>query len=365
MHGVDPMADKYSSLTPYNYSYNMPNMVVDVNGADPADRDPANYWFEESMQRRAAQGRGEPQSNTGLFAGLYRSFGQSLFESRTIGGFSASIGAGAGPAPFGVMFNSLWDGGFENLGGIHLGSMAMHDSYYLTKDQYVAKYGERISTGMGMALMANYNMSVLRTEMLKLVKGIGDWRLMAPTARLIAKYIPLIQNSTNGFQMGLGAGPMPDLPEDGIGEDAPNSAFTLRGNGVGVANLFFEFITGTGPEYSMFLEGHPMVKEMKNAYIVDLAKIKFVLGGYKPLLQWDAPFGVVGAALTGKNLTAQFIGGARISILPTADGNMFIIDNTTGRYSFEGHSKPDIPRHPSILTPEGNIYQRLIWFEKK
>jgi RHS repeat-associated protein len=35
MAQVDPMADKYSSLTPYNYSFNMPNMVVDTNGADP------------------------------------------------------------------------------------------------------------------------------------------------------------------------------------------------------------------------------------------------------------------------------------------------------------------------------------------
>ncbi|MFM8911721.1 MAG: RHS repeat-associated core domain-containing protein [Flammeovirgaceae bacterium] len=35
MNGVDPMADRYSSLSPYNYSFNQPNMVVDVNGADP------------------------------------------------------------------------------------------------------------------------------------------------------------------------------------------------------------------------------------------------------------------------------------------------------------------------------------------
>jgi RHS repeat-associated protein len=35
MNGVDPMASKYSSLSPYNYSFNAPNMVVDVNGADP------------------------------------------------------------------------------------------------------------------------------------------------------------------------------------------------------------------------------------------------------------------------------------------------------------------------------------------
>jgi hypothetical protein len=35
MNQVDPMADKYSSHTPYNFAFNRPNMVTDVNGADP------------------------------------------------------------------------------------------------------------------------------------------------------------------------------------------------------------------------------------------------------------------------------------------------------------------------------------------
>jgi RHS repeat-associated protein len=37
MNQVDPMADKYSSHTPYNFAFNRPNMVTDVNGADPGD----------------------------------------------------------------------------------------------------------------------------------------------------------------------------------------------------------------------------------------------------------------------------------------------------------------------------------------
>ena len=35
MNGVDPMADKYSSLTPYNFSFNDPVTFTDANGADP------------------------------------------------------------------------------------------------------------------------------------------------------------------------------------------------------------------------------------------------------------------------------------------------------------------------------------------
>jgi RHS repeat-associated protein len=36
MHGVDPMASKYASLTPYNYSFNNPVSFTDPNGADPS-----------------------------------------------------------------------------------------------------------------------------------------------------------------------------------------------------------------------------------------------------------------------------------------------------------------------------------------
>ena len=35
MHQVDPMAHKYSSLTPYNYSFNSPVVMNDRSGADP------------------------------------------------------------------------------------------------------------------------------------------------------------------------------------------------------------------------------------------------------------------------------------------------------------------------------------------
>jgi hypothetical protein len=148
-----------------------------------------------------------------------------------------------------------------------------------------------------------------------------------------------------------------------LGEQSPNSAYTIRGNDVGVGNLFFEYLTGTGPEYSMFTDGHPMVNALKDSYIVSLAKIKFTLGGSNPLIQWDAPFGLVGAGLSN-SLTEQFVGGARVSIIPTAAGMLFMVDNTTGRYSFHGHSQSDIPRNPSMLTPEGNIYQRFIWLQK-
>ena len=40
MHQVDPMADKYSSYTPYNYSFNSPVVMNDPSGADPNPGEP-------------------------------------------------------------------------------------------------------------------------------------------------------------------------------------------------------------------------------------------------------------------------------------------------------------------------------------
>lgn len=47
MNGVDPMASKYASLTPYNYSFNDPVTFNDPNGADPYDHysGGSGYYF--------------------------------------------------------------------------------------------------------------------------------------------------------------------------------------------------------------------------------------------------------------------------------------------------------------------------------
>jgi RHS repeat-associated protein len=54
MNQVDPMASKYSSLTPYNYSFNDPVTFNDPSGADPhddwmAEQNALQQWFNNTM----------------------------------------------------------------------------------------------------------------------------------------------------------------------------------------------------------------------------------------------------------------------------------------------------------------------------
>lgn len=105
MNGVDPMADKYSSLTPYNYSFNAPTMFTDASGADP-DFEP-NYWFEESMQRRA-NNKG-PINDLGEENPLLNNRGNSLWDLRRIGGWSARGPLMSVGGMTGAEFSEMWD----------------------------------------------------------------------------------------------------------------------------------------------------------------------------------------------------------------------------------------------------------------
>lgn len=79
MNSVDPMADKYASLTPYNYSFNDPVYFNDPSGADPVfDRSlEYRYYIESRDQNKAYQDRGMYVSNPGL-NNIYRQFGVSM-----------------------------------------------------------------------------------------------------------------------------------------------------------------------------------------------------------------------------------------------------------------------------------------------
>lgn len=147
----------------------------------------------------------------------------------------------------------------------------------------------------------------------------------------------------------------------GLGEASPNSAYTMRDNFVTYKDLFNEFKTGTGPEYSGFGPNSPMTQDMEDSYVVREATLHFLANGSKPMVRWDAGFGLVGAFNSGTDMTAQFIGGARISIFPTEAGFLYILDNTTDQNSYHLHMGDSTPRTPGTITPEGTIYQRFMW----
>jgi RHS repeat-associated protein len=109
MNGVDPMASKYSSLTPYNFSFNDPVTFADPSGADPAD-----YYFYGGY---FTYDDWIPQRNLGWQTSLDRSgagkreFGESL-SSFGGGGWGLSWGG------MSIDYNVLPDGahffGFSN-----------------------------------------------------------------------------------------------------------------------------------------------------------------------------------------------------------------------------------------------------------
>ncbi len=100
MNGVDPMASKYASLTPYNFSFNDPVTFSDPSGADP------DY-------------RGE----------LYH------YNARAAGGGSLGIQDGAGKSGSsygrGGFFSSGWRPGS---GSLSAGAFAQADAYFLSRE---------------------------------------------------------------------------------------------------------------------------------------------------------------------------------------------------------------------------------------
>ena len=69
----------------------------------------------------------------------------------------------------------------------------------------------------------------------------------------------------------------------------------------------------------------------------------FLLGGGAKLTDYDAPFGLLGIPASAYNGAAQFVGGARVSIIPSSHGLLYIINNTTDRYSGGYHSMNSVP----------------------
>lgn len=156
-------------------------------------------------------------------------------------------------------------------------------------------------------------------------------------------------------------------------------------------NLFREWHEGYGPEYRLFLDNHPMTKDLQQSYGIQEARRFFYLK-YKE--QWmagnsgnnvtegnvkgyKAGFGPVDLLRAGSNLTEQFVGNFRVDIFVVENGRylLFRVADAKTRNSFYYHiqdflgswSPPplnDRKRVLSIPEPESNTYQLYMWKER-
>ncbi len=124
MYGVDPVAAKYASLTPYNYSFNNPTAFSDVSGADPNEtvnysamngQYYSAYTYDDKIESR--------QTAVWYDAMGWRNEvpGANAFYNRATGGYPGASGGGGWVLTIGSLridFNSLEDGshffGVEN-----------------------------------------------------------------------------------------------------------------------------------------------------------------------------------------------------------------------------------------------------------
>ena len=135
MNGIDPMATKYASLSPYNFSFNDPVTFNDVSGADPYQRSDDTWWVA-------------PRGSQGRFAG-YGSY--ENWRKSTAGAFSMSndpwawTGMSSGDiyGPSFSMFGASVSYGGGSSAEMKADAKAVQEGSMNIAD-YAAKYGENI-----------------------------------------------------------------------------------------------------------------------------------------------------------------------------------------------------------------------------
>ena len=138
----------------------------------------------------------------------------------------------------------------------------------------------------------------------------------------------------------------------------------------GTSLLFFEFVTGTGPECRYFYDNSELTKAMQDAPKVQEAWGLFLdknadnIKNNKPLealTDFGASFGLKGLYKAGSDITEQFIGSYDVNIYPDEDNKSatIVITNTTSMKSFLYRLAPEYSREEFKLG--GNIKQTFIF----
>lgn len=138
----------------------------------------------------------------------------------------------------------------------------------------------------------------------------------------------------------------------------------------GTSLLFFEFVTGTGPECRYFYDNSELTKAMQDAPKVQEAWGLFLdknadnIKNNKPLealTDFGASFGLKGLFEAGSDITEQFVGSYDVNIYPNEDNKFatIVITNTTSMKSFLYRLAPEYSREEFKLG--GNIKQTFIF----
>lgn len=128
MNGVDPMATKFASLTPYNFSFNDPVTFTDVSGANPWD---GPYGGSEAYYYGM-------QGQDGM------SPGQSSIMDPFGGSWNPAQAGGYGLAGAGVNNDASTVGWFTGLQR----SNVLRDAGQLSNSAFIARYGEYHGGGL-------------------------------------------------------------------------------------------------------------------------------------------------------------------------------------------------------------------------
>jgi len=158
----------------------------------------------------------------------------------------------------------------------------------------------------------------------------------------------------------------PATNSQGKGEKTDDSHYIKRGD-VTWGTLYNEWKAGKGPEFTLIEGGGaPMVHDLIGSRIEKAGYEEFMkAGGSRPLIQFDLKWGIMNA-MTTTNMTEQFLGGVRVSVIPVGNGMLkFVVDNTTNRTSYYLHGNvANYSREKYGNIPESTQYQRIIWYRK-
>ena len=209
MHQVDPMADKYASYTPYNYSFNAPSNFNDVNGADPSPG-------EKDFVKRQPMGEFFTGND---FSRLFRGGSQTAMFDR---GWSPTRNS---MTQVGGMTGEQYSQMHEDARTMDVNDYAMKWSYLTTK----YNYGSFMFKSAGGYFGGNFETTNGRVSALAFSGisqvGSGGW---------VATSDPSVLNLDVQLNQTQGSGPAWDLNGDGILTKNEADNWYRTGNGLGI-----------------------------------------------------------------------------------------------------------------------------------